>query len=220
MLRERCKRLDLYNPASIGKTFAAVKTVSDCLALQKEGEPALQTICRQGETLRVRLTALIALNIAALDRFLNLKNPLTEEQIDFVADQIVEEFGGALTMADVHVVLRNVKAGKYGKFYERLSAPTILDWFRQYYEARLDAAERYSLNEDARTYRRQGDDVLLSMGYKVGEDGRVQIDRERMAEKEEQRKRDFEEAGRRRQQQIDASNEYMRYVYQRNIAEN
>lgn len=97
------------------------------------------------------MLAIIKLNIAALDRFLHLKNPLGEDEIDFIAEQIVDEFGGALTFADLHVVLTNAKAGRYGKFYERLSAPDVLDWFRKYYDERLDAAFQYNLSHD--TYR-------------------------------------------------------------------
>lgn len=97
------------------------------------------------------MLAIIKLNIAALDRFLQLKNPLGEDGIDFIAEQIVNEFGGALTFADLHVVLTNAKAGRYGNLYERLSPPVVLDWFRKYYNERLDAAFEYNLTHD--TYR-------------------------------------------------------------------
>lgn len=151
ILKEKCEKLlDLYNPASIVKTFAEVKTTTDCLALQDAGEPVLKAIARQGNG--KQLEATIALNIAALDRFLHLKNPLSEEEIDFIAEQIVDEFGYALTLADLHLILKRAKAGQYGKLYERLSAPDVLNWFREYYEARLDAAEQRNLTNDRNTF--------------------------------------------------------------------
>lgn len=145
ILRKRCERLlDLYNPKQIHHTFAAVKTTTDCIALQSNGEPVLKAIARQGDVANKKLIATIKLNLIALDRFLHLKNPLSEEETEFIAEQIVDEFGGALTFADLHLVLKKGKAGQYGKFYERLSAPDVLDWFRQYFDSRLDAAEKYS----------------------------------------------------------------------------
>ena len=151
ILRERCAKLpELYNPANLARTFAEVKTKLDCLALQDAGEPVLKAIAREGGD--KQLEATVALNIAALDRFLHLKNPLSEEEIDFIAGQIVDEYGGALTMADIHLVLKSAKAGAYGKFYERLSAPDILSWFRVYYESRLVAAEQRNLNRDRSLY--------------------------------------------------------------------
>ena len=150
-LSARCERLDLCNPANIAKTFSAVKSQTDAIALQHAGEPCLLSIRRQGEKEGVKMLAIIKLNIAALDRFLQLKNPLGEDGIDFIAEQIVNEFGGALTFADLHVVLTNAKAGRYGNLYERLSPPVVLDWFRKYYNERLDAAFEYNLTHD--TYR-------------------------------------------------------------------
>lgn len=145
ILKDRCARLrDLYNPMVIHKTFADVKTVNDCLALQVAGEPCLKTIERQSEGSKKQLLAMIRLNIIALNNFLHLKNQLNEAEVDLIADEIVDEFGGALTFADIHYVLKKGKTGAYGQFYERLSAPTVCDWFRQYYNARLDAAEHYS----------------------------------------------------------------------------
>lgn len=145
ILNDRCARLpELYNPAVIHKTFADVKTVNDCLALQLAGEPCLKTIERQSEGAKKQLLAMIRLNIIALNNFLHLKNQLNEAEVDLIADEIVDEFGDALTFADIHYVLKKGKTGAYGQFYERLSAPTVCDWFRQYYNARLDAAEYFT----------------------------------------------------------------------------
>ena len=137
ILNDRCARLpELYNPA--------VKTVNDCLALQLAGEPCLKTIERQSEGSKKQLLAMIRLNIIALNNFLHLKNQLNEAEVDLIADEIVDEFGGALTFADIHYVLKKGKTGAYGQFFERISAPLVINWFRQYYNDRLDAAEHYT----------------------------------------------------------------------------
>lgn len=147
-LQERCAKLECYNPAAIAKTFAMVKTMNDCLMIQEQGEPVLRAIVKQGEEESKKLSAMIFLNVAAFNKFLHLKNPLSNEEADFIVEQIIDEFGYALTMADVYVVFRNAKAGKYGSFYERLSAPDVLNWFRDYYDSRLDAAEQRSMMKD------------------------------------------------------------------------
>jgi hypothetical protein len=57
-----------------------------------------------------------------------------------------------LTLADVKIVLEGAKMGKYGMFYERLSAPQVIEWFRLYFDERMQAAENYNLSHDRRQY--------------------------------------------------------------------
>lgn len=174
-LQERCAKLECYNPAAIGKTFAMVKTMNDCLMIQEQGEPVLRAIVKQGEEESKKLSAMIFLNVAAFNKFLHLKNPLSNEEADFIVEQIIDEFGYALTMADVYVVFRNAKAGKYGSFYERLSAPDVLNWFRDYYDSRLDAAYEFNLNKDKQQFsgNGNGNEVLRGLGYAFDKDGRI-----------------------------------------------
>jgi len=149
-LEERCKRLpELYSPESIKKRFAAVTKPSQCVQIGRNGEPCLLAMARQSESAKVQLNATICLHLVALDRFLHMRNPLCSEEIEFIADQIISEYG-AITFADLNIFFNRIKSGKYGKLYERLSAPDILTWLGQYYDERMDAAEQMSINE-ART---------------------------------------------------------------------
>lgn len=153
ILQERCKRLlELYNPSNIGHVFSSVRKVTDCLALQDKGEPTLSRIARQGETERTQITAVLKLNIIDLDNFLHLKNKLTESEVDFIAEEILRDFGHGLTMADVLLVMKTAKKGGYGKFYERLSAPDIMQWFEEYFNKRLETSEDYNRQRDAEKY--------------------------------------------------------------------
>ena len=217
-----CERLvTMYSPAAMAVTFARVKGVADCLTLQEQGEPVLLSIMRQGEVEERRLLAVIRLNIIALDRFLHLNNPLSADEAEFIATQIVDEFGGALTMADIHLVIKDIKAGRYGKLYERLSAPDLLGWFREYYDRRLDMAYDHNLNEDKKALSRGGcADVLRRLGYMVeddrlvvDEDGHFQFDAERMRQTDE----------RRREILSNTDEEYSRYkaeLYQKSLNSN
>lgn len=191
-LSERCKKQELiYEPNSLAKTFAMVKTQADAIMLAKAGEPSLCALSRNS----TKTIPLIRLNITALDRFLHLKNPLSEEEINFVADQIVEEFGCALTFADIHIVLRDAKAGRYGKFYERLSAPDVLEWFRTYFNARLDAAYEINRQQDKSTYGNVDTSTeeakyrtLARLGYGINPDGTLSVTPQRLEELDAKRK--------------------------------
>lgn len=197
-LSERCKRLDCYSPFAIKKHFATVNTMTDCIRVQKEqGEPSLKAISLQHEQLDKKLKAMIALNTAALNAFLHLNNPLTDEENEFIAEEIIDEFGDCLTMADVYIIIKNAKKGLYGKLYERLSAPDVLSWFRDYYEKRMEAAYEYNINHDKTKYGVgvKQEDMLKTMGYTIDkETGRTVIDHDVInannARREERAKKD------------------------------
>ena len=180
-----------------------VRTQHDAITLQHQGEPCMLSIRRNSGDGGRKMLAVIKLNIAALDRFLHLKNPLSEEEIVFVSEQIVEEFGGALTFADVHLVLKDAKAGKYGKFYERLSAPDIINWFRDYFDKRLDSAYELNRQQDKSTYggvssATEKDQYanLARLGYGINPDGTIGPNKERIeqinAEREKRRQEELD----------------------------
>lgn len=139
-------------PAKIDKTFAAVKTVQDSVALSPQDVPCLLRLAHTNEESARSVTALLAANIYALDRFLHLKNGMSNEEVFFAAESVLNEFGGGLTFADVKIVLEGAKMGKYGMFYERLSAPQVIDWFKTYFGERMQAAENFNLSNDRRQY--------------------------------------------------------------------
>jgi len=207
-LSARCETLlALSNPSVFDKTYSIVKTQTDAIALQKAGEPSLLTIKWQGEQATKQMLAVIKINIMALNNFLHLKNPLSEDEIDFIAEQIVDEFGGALNFGDINIVLRDAKAGKYGKFYERLSAPDILGWFRDYYDSRLDAAYQFNLNADKQRYSKRMSDEMLRQMYDI--ENIIKADQMRKERKDAER-----------QAKIDKDNDYLlwkqEYLKERN----
>lgn len=155
LLKSTCERQDLlFNPAAISKTFAAVKTMDDCMALTATGEvPCLLSMAHQPDN-EENVVSLVVLNIAALNEFLHLNNPLSEAEIESVADKIVHTYGGALSFADLHLIFENAKNGRYGKFYERLSSVDILSWFDQWFNDRCNEAAHRSMSDHERTVNR------------------------------------------------------------------
>lgn len=117
-----------------------------------DGEPSLAKIVKQSGGDNRQLLAILKVNIIALAAYLKLKNSLDEDDVDYTAEQIYENYGMVLNLADVYCVLRNAKHGKYGKFYERLSATDIITWFRDYYNERMDVAAEYNRRKDMAMY--------------------------------------------------------------------
>lgn len=74
---------------------------------------------------------------------------MTEDQIDLCAQEVITLYP-SLKMSDLTYLFRRIIAGQYGEFYESLSIPKVLSFFRDYFEERCLAAA-----EDS---RRQHDD--------------------------------------------------------------
>lgn len=124
-----------------------VKTVEQSVALSHDECPCLLRLAHESQQSHEEIITLLSAHLLALNQFLNLKNGMDSEEIIFTAESIVDEFGGALTFADINIVLTAAKRGKYGKMYERLSCAQVMDWFRNYYSERMEAAERLSIHQ-------------------------------------------------------------------------
>ena len=141
--------------ARLDEKFKSVKTSSDCVALQAENPDTLKCLLRikrESDNDGANLKKTIAMLLYATDKFLHLKEGMTSEEIFFTAENIISEYGGMITFADIKVILTDARLGKYGKMYERLSCATIMDWFNQYIDKRLDEAEQYSIRQARRTF--------------------------------------------------------------------
>lgn len=78
-----------------------------------------------------------------LNKILNLKNPMTEEQIQLASIEILNEFR-FFKISDLTFLFRRIVSGHYGEFYESLSIQKILTYFREYFGERLEVAEMIS----------------------------------------------------------------------------
>ena len=159
--RKLCAKQDLlFNPATIQRTFSQVQTMDRCIELTKSGDlPTLLQMAHQ-EGNGEKSVALVKLNIIALDAYLHLNNRLTEQEVDTLSADIVQLYGGALSFADLNIVMTNARRGVYGKFYERLSAVDIMSWFDEYFNARLnECATRTRYEHESRPARHKAKEV-------------------------------------------------------------
>lgn len=141
--------------ARLNDKFAAVRTPSDCVALQAENPDTVKCLLRikrESDDNGASLKKTLATLLFATDRFLHLKEGMSNEEIFFTAENIISEYGGMITFADIKVIFTDARLGKYGKMYERLSCATVMDWFNQYIDNRLNAAEQYSIRQARRTF--------------------------------------------------------------------
>lgn len=79
-----------------------------------------------------------------LNSMLNLNKPMTEDQLEMCATEIVNEYYG-LKITDLSLLFKRIISGAYGEFYESLSIPKVLSFFALYFEERCKIAEELSL---------------------------------------------------------------------------
>ena len=83
--------------------------------------------------------------IALLASRVNVVRNITEAQIYFTADLIVEKYF-QLSIEDLELCFKNALMGKYGKVYDRLDTPIICEWLTVYKEERMEFAEKKQLS--------------------------------------------------------------------------
>lgn len=76
-----------------------------------------------------------------LNDILNLNKPMTEDQIELCAIEVIETYY-TLRMSDLTFLFKKIISGGYGEFYESLTIPKVLSFFREYFEERCQLAEQ------------------------------------------------------------------------------
>ena len=127
--------------------------------------PAVNRICRKvndfPEIFRANLPTISAIKkqygydfiqayiegwIVNLREFINVGKKMTDMQCNETAMLIVDEYFN-LTIADINLIFKNAKLGKYGAMYDRLDGQMILSWFEKHFYERCSAAANMSVRE-------------------------------------------------------------------------
>ena len=115
--------------------------VEDCI---NSSMPSLAKIKRkEGEE---KTLSFIKLELIRLNELLSLKRPMTETQIDFTAQVILDEFW-MLNVSDLKLVFKNILTGKCGNLYESLNPPKTLSIFRDYLSERMNVGAEMSMKQ-------------------------------------------------------------------------
>lgn len=217
--------LTSYAPQLLAETFAAVRTVEQAIA---SDAPKLATLAKNnGKALQV----VLKINIAALDKALKNKEGLTPEEIDLIADEVLDKWGRLISFADIAVLFRDAKLGKYGETYQQLTAAKVVTWFDKYCERRMEACAAMNREADKMRFesdRVEGDDraVLEGLGYMLDSDGRLKftntdtetgrrasiiVDMDRVSANDKKRAERGKRMAEERQKKIDSDNDYLRW---------
>jgi hypothetical protein len=131
--------LDVYSPKNCLKHVGKLRTIENAI---NADAPTLGTFKReQGKEFT---EGLVMAWLMHLNSILNLNKPMSEDQIEMCAIDIVNEFY-ALKMSDLSFLFKRIYSGVYGEFYESLSIPKVLSFFRDYFEERCSYAEQQSI---------------------------------------------------------------------------
>lgn len=132
--------------------FKHIKTVS--LAVNDKSD-SLAKICKEvGKKVSLSILKVWLIN---LNDFLNISRKMNQVQIEETSDLLYDEFY-YLKISDIALLMRRIKTGHYGQFYESIDGMKIIEMFYQYAQERLngilDNSEReereqkYKHNED------------------------------------------------------------------------
>ena len=120
------------------------RSVNDYPAVLKS---ALPTIGAMNRNLGIDFSqAYIEGWITNLREFINVGKKMTDTQCIETAMLIVENYP-SLNIADINLIFKRAKLGKFGQMYDRLDGQLVLSWFDSYFNERCEAAANISMRE-------------------------------------------------------------------------
>lgn len=90
------------------------------------------------------------LSIAIIDLcdFFNITKNMNVEQIGQTINMLIDDYPlNTLTIADIKLCFNRIKAGKYGKIYDRMDGGVIMDALNEYWNERMQLADDMQYNE-------------------------------------------------------------------------
>jgi hypothetical protein len=143
---------DLLKFNTTPNNFKHVKTVS--LAVNDKSDSLAKIRKKAGKKVSLSIIKVWLIN---LNDFLNISRKMNQVQIEETADLLYDEFY-YLKISDIALLMKRIKTGHYGQFYESIDGMKLMEMFYQYAQERvngiLDNSEReerelkYKYNED------------------------------------------------------------------------
>ena len=152
------KFLSVYNLENCLQVYKNLNIVDQCL---ESKSPTLAAIKRdKSENFCIGFIQAWLVN---LNEILNLNKPMTVTQINLCSVTVLNDYY-FFKVADLTLMFKRIIAGEYGEFYERLSIPKVLTFFRQYSEERMNRAEE--INTAFHQEQKIGDPMNISKNIK------------------------------------------------------
>lgn len=142
----------------------------------------------------------IMIHLSVLARFLGLKNTLTLEHIEFIADKILsDQYYKWLKPADLKIFFDRIKMGRYGDFYGNLNSISFFQSLDKYMIERNQEIERVRVQEQ----KERAEDLKQAgnLSYFINTSGKIEFTSAKLAamERERQRKEEIAAETRRKQ---------------------
>jgi hypothetical protein len=137
-----------YDPKEIVKfntlpaNFKHVKTIA--LAINEKCDSLASIRKKAGKEISLNIIKIWIIN---LNDFLNISRKMNPVQINETSELIYDEFY-YLKTSDIALLMKRIKAGHYGQFYESIDGMKILDMFFQYAQERVNGILNNSERED------------------------------------------------------------------------
>ncbi len=154
--------LSVYSPANCMRHAGKLTTVAQAM---EAAAPTLGLVQRERGTDFAR--GFVMAWLVYLNAILNLNKPMTEDQIELCAQEVVDTFY-SLKVSDLTFLFKKIIAGHYGEFYESLTIPKVLSFFRDYFEQRCLLAEELSQRAHADFASREEFSISKNLRRKWG----------------------------------------------------
>ncbi|CAA0193344.1 hypothetical protein [Tenacibaculum maritimum] len=140
------------------RVYKNLVIIDDCF---KSKSPSLAAIKREkGESFTEGFMAAWLIN---LNEILNLNKPMSELQIILCVSEILNNYS-SLKIADLTLLFKRIMSGEFGEFYESISIPKVLTFFKLYNEERMNRA--YEINSVKHQEYKSGDPMNISKNIK------------------------------------------------------
>lgn len=175
-----------------------MKSIEQALAVNGDTFGAM---VREGKATRKQIESLLMAHLVMLDACMKQKDGLTVTEVELIADEVLRKYP-SLTFADIVVISREAKCGKFGELYNKLTSANVMKWFDDYFNRRCDTAYMINLNVDRWKYGstcgKDSVEVLKDLGFGVRDGKVVGIDAAKVRSNNEkvEAKRKAEEAKR------------------------
>lgn len=105
--------------------------------------------------------------IVNLREFINVGKKMNDIQTHETAMLILQEYP-SLNIADINLIFKRAKLGKFGEVYDRLDGQLILGWLEKYFNERCAAAAMLSIQE-AESLKGESRSISFEQAVKLAE---------------------------------------------------
>lgn len=128
------------------------------------------------------------MHLSALSKFLGLRDTLTNEHIEFIAEKMVSSPDYKwLKPADLKIFIDRIKMGKYGDFFGNMNTISFFQSLDKYMIERGGEIERIRIEEAKR--HKEDLKAAVKLNYFINKEGKIEYTDEKKAQMAEEKAR-------------------------------